>query len=164
MEVREASDRDLPALVEANNLLAPAVNALPPDEFSRLVGLSVWTRVIGPIGEPTAALLALEGPGLDYPSENYAWFSARHDRFLYVDRVFVVPTAQVTGLGGMLYRSLISWGAGEGYRVLCAEVNLEPPNPGSLRFHAEHDFRAVGEQSTKGGSVKVRMLERSLPR
>ena len=162
--IREATPDDLAALVAVNNALAPAVNALPEAEFARLVALSVWTRVVGEPGHPVAGLVALHGPGLDYASENYAWFSARHDHFLYVDRVFVAPDAQGSGLGGALYRRLIGWGTEAGYGVLCAEVNLEPPNPGSLRFHADHGFEPVGEQVTKGGSVRVRMVERALTR
>ena len=45
--------------------------------------------------------------------------------------------------------------------VTC-EVNLEPPNPASLAFHARLGFRQVGEQVTKGGSVRVALLARAV--
>jgi uncharacterized protein len=46
-------------------------------------------------------------------------------------------------------------------RVTC-EVNLEPPNPVSQRFHESLGFVEVGRQETYGGSVTVQLLERRL--
>jgi predicted GNAT superfamily acetyltransferase len=45
--------------------------------------------------------------------------------------------------------------------VTC-EVNLDPPNPESLAFHARLGFARVGEQETKGGSVTVALLAAEL--
>ena len=41
---------------------------------------------------------------------------------------------------------------------MTCEVNIEPPNPASLAFHARMGFDRVGEQSTKGGEVVVALL------
>ena len=153
---------DHAVLLDMNNQAAPAVNALTEEEWSTLLELSVWTRAAHVGGAPVAFLLGLDGPGLDYRSENYAWFSAAYDRFLYVDRVVVAPHARSRGLGGRLYDAFADFGTRVGHSVLCAEVNIDPPNPGSLRFHEHHGFRPVGEQDTKGGSVRVRMLAREL--
>jgi hypothetical protein len=45
-----------------------------------------------------------------------------------------------------------------GAPVVTAEVNMEPPNPGSLAFHHRLGFREVGQQDTYGGSVRVSLL------
>ena len=62
------------------------------------------------------------------------------------------------GLGPQLYQAVFD----EARRVradevLC-EVNLEPPNPGSLAFHTRIGFAEVGRQSTKGGANVVALL------
>jgi hypothetical protein len=41
-------------------------------------------------------------------------------------------------------------------------VNLEPPNPGSLRFHHRMGFQDVETQTTKGGTVVVQLLRAPL--
>jgi len=51
---------------------------------------------------------------------------------------------------------------------LC-EVNIMPPNPGSIRFHKRFDFEECGSQFTEAGivesydySVEVQFLKRDL--
>jgi len=52
-----------------------------------------------------------------------------------------------------------------GRTLVTCEVNLHPPNPGSLRFHEGLGFRALGEQETGLGSdgmpKRVRLMGRS---
>lgn len=153
---------DTAALLELNNLQAPAVNAIPMDELRQLLdwpGHAVVARdAVGLAG----FVLAIDGPGLEYPSDNYRWFSERYDHFLYVDRIAVHPRAHGQGIGSELYSTLIGHAARQGYPVVLAEVNTRPPNDGSHRFHLRHGFTAVGEQETKGGTVRVRMYERAI--
>ncbi len=150
---------DLDAILEINNASAPAVNPLTTDSLERLLELSRWTRVIDDDAGPAGFLLGLHGPGLAYPSENYDWFSRRLDVFLYVDRVAVAARARGAGLGTRLYHAFVDHARTLGIDTVCAEVNVRPPNPGSVRFHERFGFRAVGEQETKGDSVRVRLYE-----
>ena len=161
-QVRQVRPDDLDALLGMNNAAAPAVNALDADALAQLVDDSLWTGVVDGVDGPAGFLLGLHGPGLGYPSENYAWFSERFERFIYVDRVVVAESARGTGLGSLLYDAFASHGDVEGHPVLCAEVNVRPHNPGSLRFHEAQGFVTLGEQETKGGSVRVRMLAKAL--
>ncbi len=160
--VRQVRPDDLDTLLEMNNVAAPAVNALAADAFAGLVEDSLWTGVVDGDDGPAGFLLGLHGPGLRYPSENYRWFSERFERFLYVDRVVVAESARGTGLGSLLYDAFARHGDVEDHPVLCAEVNVRPHNPGSLRFHENHGFVSLGEQETKGGSVRVRMLAKAI--
>ena len=48
-----------------------------------------------------------------------------------------------------------------GAPVLLCEVNLVPPNEGSLRFHARQGFEPVGTLDTTGGKT-VSLLAREL--
>ena len=63
----------------------------------------------------------------------------------------------------------IYFSALEGYDSILCEVNIMPPNPGSIRFHKRFDFKECGSQFTEGGtlesydySVEVQFLKRDL--
>ena len=57
------------------------------------------------------------------------------------------------GIGRRLYESVEDWARGQGCRWLAAEINLEPPNPGSLEFHRRMGFVPIGQQAYPGGKV-----------
>lgn len=154
---------DLEALLEINNVNAPAVNALSKAELAKLLELSRWTGVVEDAEGPAGFLLGLHGPGLPYPSDNYRWFSEEFDEFLYVDRVAVAERAQGRGLGTRLYHAFIDHAREIGIDTVCAEVNLRPPNPGSIRFHERFGFTSLGEQETKANTVRVRLYAYDLP-
>ena len=99
--------------------------------------------------------------GLGYESLNYRWLSERYDRFAYIDRIAVAEAARGRRIGEALYTAAIEAFAGN-RPVLLAEVNLEPPNPGSLRFHKRLGFREVGERWEADRSKGVVYLERTL--
>lgn len=154
--------RDHRTLLSINNAQAPAVNEIPMSELRRLLDWPGLAMVHRDFHGPTGFVLAIDGPGLDYPSDNYRWFSERYDHFLYVDRIAVHPRAHGRGIGSSLYEETIGHAERAGYPVVLAEVNVRPPNDGSHRFHLRHGFTAVGEQETKGGTVRVRMYERRI--
>lgn len=154
--LRPLRDDDLAALVAINDGAYPAVPITPVDEFSRLLAFGDFVVVVDD-GAPAGFLLTMS-PGLDYASENYRWFSARSSDFLYIDRIVLAPRVQGLGLGRRLYEAAFDAARARGARELFAEVNLEPPNPGSLAFHARMGFERVGEQPTKDGAVVVALL------
>jgi predicted GNAT superfamily acetyltransferase len=86
---------------------------------------------------------------------------SRVNRFAYVDRIAVASAARGRRIGETLYAAAIEEFAGT-RPVLLAEVNLEPPNPGSLRFHKRLEFREVGERWESDQSKGVVYLERAL--
>jgi predicted GNAT superfamily acetyltransferase len=45
--------------------------------------------------------------------------------------------------------------------LLTCEVNLNPPNPGSIRFHHRIGFHEVGQQDSKPG-LTVSMLAKKI--
>ncbi|WP_051471810.1 GNAT family N-acetyltransferase [Patulibacter minatonensis] len=85
--------------------------------------------------------LALES-GTDYDGVHYAWFGARYDAFLYLDRIAVSDRARRRGVGTRLYVACESHAATLG-RMVC-EVNVVPENTTSLAFHGARDYVPVG--------------------
>ena len=172
--VRPLTDDDLDRLVELNRAAVPAVNDIDRDEMAWLVGqaeLAVAVAVAavpdeapdageadaGPADAVLGFVLALR-PGLDYASENYRWFSERGADFLYVDRIVVADGHRSAGLGAALYSAVFDRARALGADEVECEVNVEPPNPGSMAFHARLGFHEVGRQSTKGGAAVVALL------
>ena len=155
--IREIASADIPALVRINDEAYPAVPVTPLPEFAELVALCTIALVAERSGEPVGFLLAMD-PGLDYASENYRFFSERSSDFLYIDRIVLAPEARGAGLGSELYGRIFAAATQRGASEVTCEVNVEPPNPASLAFHAALGFAEVARQSTKGGSVVVALL------
>lgn len=100
--------------------------------------------------------------GVDYASPNYLWFTERHPRFAYVDRVALQPAARGSGCADALYEDFEVWARETERPLLCAEVNTIPANPRSMRFHERRGFVMVDEIAPYGGEERVAMLEKRL--
>jgi uncharacterized protein len=150
---------DLDVVVAINNSGYPAVPLATRDDI-----LALWDVSCLAIGVELASgelggfLIALD-PGQSYDSENYTFFESRFTNHLYIDRIVLSPSAQGLGLGGELYQAVFDKARLDSRDRITCEVNLEPPNPGSLRFHRRWGFVDVDTQPTKGGQVVVQLLE-----
>ena len=99
--------------------------------------------------------------GIGYDSHNYRWFARRLKRFLYIDRVVVTAEFRGSGLGRRFYMEAERWAAAHELLWLAAEVDLQPPNSASLKFHDRLDFIEVGTQmvgNDKRVSLQVRAI------
>jgi len=162
--VRPITWVDVPWLVAMNRAAVPAVSPASADELTALIGLSEVAVVIanGDRPEEIAGFVLAMAPGSAYESENYRWFDARGTDFLYVDRIVVGAEFRGRRLGEALYAHVFECARALGRSEVTCEVNLEPPNPGSLRFHGRLGFAEVGRQSTKNGTVFVSLLAASV--
>ena len=158
--VRAARPADLDGLHEINQSAVPGVNSLTRDEFQAVEAMSALTLVASRRDVVAGFVLAMT-EGLTYASPNYRWLSDRYERFAYVDRVAVAPEARGAGIGQALYEALFRQLSGVRPLVL-AEVNLSPPNPGSIKFHDRNGFVSVGERWNEDRSKGVVFLERAL--
>lgn len=160
--VRPVADDDLTALAALNDAAVPAVNHLGLDRFTTHVP-ECDLAVVAPddSGRPAGFLLAL-APGARYASENYRWFETHRPGSLYVDRIVVAPHAHGRGLGRALYDAAFARAAELALAEVTCEVNLDPPNPGSIAFHGRLGFVQIAEQVTKGGTVRVALMARTV--
>jgi predicted GNAT superfamily acetyltransferase len=132
------------------------VELLAPMDAARLVELLAaadagW--VITHEGRDVGFVLTFAaGAGID--GVNYRWFSARHETFLYLDRIVVDASARRTGVASRVYEA-VEQRAAELGSVLCLEVNLDPPNEPSLAFHRDRGFVEVGQQEANGHLVSL---------
>ena len=82
-------------------------------------------------------------PDASYDSPNFRWFRQRYgDAFAYLDRIALSPAVRRRGVASRVYDELEGLAASRGRMAL--EVNLLPPNPGSLAFHTRRGYAEVG--------------------
>ncbi len=162
MRVRDVVAGDHAAILALNNSAVPHVNALSVEEFAWLSSHANFFRVADD-DEGLLGFVIVLPSGLDYWSDNYKWFAARFEHFLYLDRVVVVDRARRQGVGRALYEALFVFGDGNWPRVTL-EVNLRPPNPDSERFHERLGFTTIGVREYDDGASAVLMMERARDR
>ncbi len=158
--LRELEPADLPAVTAMNNDAVPAVPMMDEDEMALLTALASLCLVAVDEADPSRPLgfVVAMDPGTDYASENFRWFAARGDGFLYVDRIVIDAETRGAGVGRLLYAAVFAKAEADGRAEVACEVNVRPPNPRSLGFHAALGFTPVGEQETKGGRYRVALL------
>jgi predicted GNAT superfamily acetyltransferase len=161
MVIREAAAQDHAAILALNNGAVPHVNELTQDEFAWIVSHAGYFRVAVDESGLAGFVIAFP-PGLEYWSLNYRWFTDffRGGAFLYLDRIVVAERARSTGVGRALYADIDRF-ARNTWPCIALEVNLLPPNPGSLAFHERLGFRRVGVREEDDGAKAVVLMERA---
>jgi predicted GNAT superfamily acetyltransferase len=161
VDLRRMLPTDHELVLALNNDNVPEVSALTRPELDRLVGLTS-TTLVAELGGRFAGFALVMPPGVDYASLNYQWFSEHAARlgfgsFAYLDRIAIAPAARRHGIGRALYAQLVDELSGVAPVLFC-EVNVQPRNEASLRFHEGIGFREVGQQDTDSGTKRVSLL------
>lgn len=159
--IRDATPADFSAILELNAGSVQFLSPLPPERLDRLHRMSAYHRVVDDGGSVAAFLLAFR-EGADYDSPNYAWFVERYPQFLYIDRIVAAPASRGRGFAALLYDDIVAFALDTRAPLLTCEVDLDPPNPVSMRFHARMGFLEIGTQWLYGGAKQVSMQARHL--
>lgn len=155
-DLRDQSNRQ--ALLALNNASARETSLLTLERFDQLIG-AARIAVFCP---PAAALLLAFEKSDEYDGGHFLWFRGRLDRFIYIDRVIVAEEHRRQGLGRMLYAHAFKLAIHLGHTTVACEVNLQPPNPASDKFHAALGFEEVGRATIDNGAKTVRYLAASV--
>jgi predicted GNAT superfamily acetyltransferase len=140
-----------------NNAFAAETSYLEADDWSRLVAQARVAVFV----QPADAFVLVLDQDADYTSPNFLWWQERRERFLYVDRVVVAHEAQGRGLGRQLYAHAMAEARRLSFDRIVCEINIDPPNPGSVAFHQALGFEPAGEQRLANGKT-VGYFERLL--
>ncbi len=159
LRVERANPADFAQILTLNADAVPHVNLIDEATLEDLYEQAVALLVARHESQPDAVagfLLALPETAA-YESPNFRYFQANVARFAYVDRIVVNPDFRRLGVGAALYDALFELAAA---RPVTCEVNVKPPNPGSMAFHESLGFRQLDEQDTEGGAKRVALLLR----
>lgn len=160
--IRSFQSTDASAFLAINEACVPEVGSIDVQRLSLLARCAAMFLVVERERQLVGGLIGLTQGAVDYPSPNYQWFSARHERFAYVDRILFAPGARGLGLGRQLYQQFADWAVAEQIQTLCAEVNTIPDNPESHRFHQRFGFVEVARLRPYHPEAEVAMYERLL--
>ena len=152
--VRNIENADLQRVLEINNANTPGVSELTFAELESDLNNSLHAlAIVNEHGEVCAFCITFD-PGAPDAGANHRWFAERYRSFVYLDRIAIDSNHQNRGLGALLYQAVEQHMLESAeHSLLCCEVNLEPPNPGSLRFHNRLGFTEVGQQSPQHGYI-----------
>ena len=160
LEPRLFLESDIDAALELNNLNTPAVGELDHVQLQFLIDHSLYSFAIG--ADTLHAFCITFAPGAPYTSVNYQWFSKKYTNFVYLDRIVVSEIMRNQTLGEKLYLAVEQRMIKDRCApILTCEVNLNPPNHGSIRFHNRIGFHEVGQQEPKPG-LTVSLLSKQI--
>jgi predicted GNAT superfamily acetyltransferase len=160
--VRNIEITDVARVLEINNANTPGVSELTMSELETDIKNCLHALAIDNEHGEVCAFCITFAPDAPDAGANHRWFADRFESFVYLDRIAIDPTYQNLGLGVLLYQSVEQQMiASAQHSMLCCEVNLEPPNPGSLRFHHRIGFAEVGQHSPQQDYL-VSMLSKNL--
>ena len=162
--IRTYSDQDADQVMALNLQCVPEVGTMDAEKLAAFADWAPYFKVVEVDGSIVGFLIGLteEAP---YGSPNFGWFVEKYPSFAYVDRVAVAESERGAGWGPALYRDFEQWAADNQRPMLCAEVNVGPPNPRSLRFHEIFGFDTVDQFEPTGSSdYRVVMLVKTLRR
>ena len=155
--LRDWTPGDSVVITRINDTEIPNVTFFAAGELAMLAVQAFYFRVVeSESGDIAGFVLALD-ENATYASLNFQWFKARYPQFIYIDRIVVSAAYRGLGVGRILYDGLEK-AASQVSPLLACEVNVRPPNPGSLRFHQQFGFREVGVQDTEGGKKTVALM------
>ena len=142
MDISALSESDIDAMWAINEQGLPGTGKVSKVEIGQLLEFSSLSVGAYDRDELVGFVICLP-PKTAYGSLNYAWFNEHYQSFVYVDRIAVSEENRNKGVGSALYNHVVLYSKQHGVPV-AAEVNREPPNPGSMRFHNRFGFEEVG--------------------
>ena len=161
--IRDIAPSDLAAILTINQKNVPEVGPVDAERLAFIVDETAIARV-ALVDDVVAGFVLVLAPASAYDSENYRWFMERHPDAMYLDRVAIDAPFRGRGLGSLLYTD-VDRAIESRFDEACSltlEVNVDPPNTASLRFHERLGFTEVGRQVSKG--LEVSMMRRTVVR
>lgn len=159
--IRPLTEHDADDVLRINEASVHHLAPMGPDELTWFLVHAACAWGVE-VDDELAGFVLVLPPGLDYASDNYRWFSARYDRFTYLDRVALDERHRRQGIGSVLYDAVEAEAHGRGGPLLL-EVNVRPANEASLAFHDARGYVEVGTLAHDGGAKVVRLLELAPP-
>jgi len=138
---------DMSALIALNNSHAVELSWLEKPQFENMILNAIYARGITP---DKGFLIAFDQTAL-YDNVNFLWFRARYENFIYVDRVVVDSAFRGQGAARALYADLFEFARSQWQSLIVCEVNTDPPNPASDKFHKRLGFKRVGDSLISSG-------------
>lgn len=155
--LRPLADADRAALLRLNGDNYPAVHTLDAATLGWLLAFGGGHHLVA-VDEAGAVLgyLLSFASTSDYDDSEIAELRRRvAEPFCYICQVVVAPAQRGRGIARALYTAVASIARARGARLLCCDVNTNPPNPDSFAFHRCLGFGELGPGTASNGFAIV---------
>jgi len=156
---RTIETSDLDRVLAINAASVPEVGDINAADLDFLVSEAA-IALVAECDHTLVGFCIVLAPGSTYTSVNYRWFMELHPDSLYLDRVAFDASSRGRGWGRAMYDEVARRMRDEFTDAtgLTLEVNIDPPNDPSLRFHRKQGFVEVGRQMSHG--IEVSLMHR----
>ena len=155
--IRTMKQSDLSTVLKINQENVPAVGSETYASLDFIYSCSSVALVIEIDRQVVGYCLVLP-PSTSYDSPNYQYFHKCYDHFIYLDRIAISSKYRNLGWGPKLYEEVVKRTEADWFTL---EVNIEPPNMGSLRFHLREGFSEIAQEETRPGKI-VSLMSKAL--
>lgn len=154
IRIRDVLPDDYARIIEPNAAAVLLTSVMDIARLSELDAVSSYHKVITVKGDVAGFLLTMR-ESEPYRNDNFAFFAARYETFVYIDRIVISSEFAGLKLGSMLYRDLFDYARQNAIPVVVCEYNIDPPNEPSRHFHDKFGFKEIGRQWLDGGKKQV---------
>lgn len=154
IRIRDVLQDDYARIIEINAAVVLLTSVMDIARLSELDAVSSYHKVITVKGDVAGFLLTMR-ESEPYRNDNFAFFAARYETFVYIDRIVISSEFAGLKLGSMLYRDLFDYARQNAIPVVVCEYNIDPPNEPSRHFHDKFGFKEIGRQWLDGGKKQV---------
>lgn len=152
--IRPAVPTDFETICALNLAEVQHTSAMDMARLGYLNDIACYHKVACLDGIVSAFLLAMSD-GSPYRNDNFEWFSKRHARFIYIDRVVVSSASRGLRLGSLLYEDVFRHARFNAIPLVTCEYNIVPPNERSRLLHDKFGFKEQGTQWVANGTKRV---------
>jgi uncharacterized protein len=158
--LRSAQVSDIPAIMTINEAGRPNVSPLDTTVIEELFTSAPYF-VVAELDSVVVGYMIGYTADHAYDGEEFAWFKGKFPQFLYIDQIALAAEARHQGIGGQLYHHATDFALTQNIPSLVCEVNLNPPNPNSLKFHTRIGFHELGILDVSDGRT-VSLLQKRI--
>lgn len=155
--IRALGDGDMAAIAALNAACVPEVGAADEAELAALAAMSEVALVAERPDAGVVGFCIVLPPGTEYSSPNYRYFAERFGDFAYLDRIAVDAHHRGRGIGAALHAEIDRTTAAA---VIALEINVDPPNEASMRFHERLGFVELERRETRPGKTVSLQIRR----
>lgn len=160
ISIRDVLEHELDAILAMNNAAGSGILPMSQEQIRYFWQHAAYFRVAESDACLVGFLIAMN-PDADYDSSNFAWFKARYNAFVYVDRIVIAKGQRSAGIGRLFYADVHSF-AEVRAPALVAEVFIEKGTHPALLFHGSFGFHEVGQHQMPGSPLRAAMLYKEL--
>ncbi len=152
--LRPANESDFDSILRLNDTEVRHTSPVDLARLHYLNSISCFHKVAC-VDDTVAAFLLAMLNDAPYLNDNFAWFAARYEAFVYIDRIVVSASFSRYGIGSRLYADLFGYARSDNLPLITCEYNIFPANEPSRRFHNKFGFKELGTQWVSNGTKQV---------